>query len=137
LPPGELLAEQMPRQFAAPSHRFIRDVAGALFPEIINFVGYQPLVSAASDYVRLLGPLGEVTAWETEYVQPLAPVGEGHPVRAFTQSTAMRPIAEALTPAQMQDFKAAYDKALEAAYPAAADGSVLFPFRRVFFILKV
>lgn len=137
LEPGGVLAVQMPRQFGAPSHRFLRDIAGSMFPDKFDFSRYAAPVAPAADYLRMLRPLGQVAAWETDYVQHLAPTEGEHPVRAFTKSTAMRPIAEALSKSEMAAFLAAYDAALSAAYPPEADGSVLFPFRRVFFTLKV
>ena len=85
----------------------------------------------------MLAPLGRVSAWETEYVQRLDPVDQGHPVRAFTGSTAMRPFLEHLTPDEAAQFTAAYDAALSSAYPVQPDGSALFPFRRCFFVLEM
>ena len=79
---------------------------------------------------------GEVQAWTTDYIQMLEPVPQGHPVRAFTVSTAMRPFVAGLPQAERQAFVAAYDAALAEAYPALPDGRVLFPFTRVFFILE-
>ena len=137
LAPAGVLAVQMPRQFLAPSHRFLRDIAAGMFPDRFDFSQYQPPVAPAVTYHEMLAPLGRVTAWETEYVQRLQPVGEGHPVRAFTGSTAMRPFAETLSAAEAAQFTAAYDAALASAYPLAADGSSLFPFRRCFFVLEM
>jgi trans-aconitate 2-methyltransferase len=137
LAPGGVLAVQMPRQFMAPSHRFLRDIAAAMFPDRFEFAHYVPPVAPAVDYHAMLQPLGAVDAWETDYIQRLATTVGQHPVQAFTASTAMRPILEKLTEAETAAFVAAYDAALGAAYPLHADGSVLFPFRRVFFTLKV
>lgn len=134
---GGVLAVQMPRQFLAPSHRFLRDIAGAMFPERFDFAGWQAPVATAAEYHALLSGLGTVEAWETEYVQRLEPVADGHPVRRFTESTAMRPFLEKLDAAGAAAFVAAYEEALAAAYPVEKDGSVLFPFRRVFFTLRV
>lgn len=134
---GGVLAVQMPRQFLAPSHRFLRDIAAALFPDRFDFTGWQVPVATAADYHAMLSPLGAVEAWETEYVQRLEPVTDGHPVRRFTESTAMRPFLGKLDEADGKRFVAAYEEALAAAYPLAEDGSVLFPFRRVFFTLRV
>lgn len=137
LAPGGVLAVQMPRQYGAPSHRFLRDIAQAQFPDRFDFTGWQPPVAPAADYWQMLAPLGRVTAWESEYVQRLDPVAEGHPVRAFTGSTAMRPYLDKLTDAEAAVFCAAYDAALGAAYPLMPDGAALMPFRRVFFVLEV
>ena len=137
LPAGGTLAVQMPRQYFAPSHRFLRDIAAATYPDRFDFHGWQSPVAMALDYERMLAPLGQVAAWETEYVQRLAPCADMHPVRAFTASTAMRPFVEKLDAAESAAFVQAYEAALAAAYPLEADGSVLFPFRRVFFTLVV
>ena len=134
--PGGVLAVQMPRQYFAPSHRFLRDIAAALFPDRFD-AAFEPTVQTAAVYWEMLSPLGQVEAWETDYVQHLDAAENMHPVRAFTQSTAMRPFVEKLTEAEAETFVSAYDKALASAYPVLADGSALLAFRRVFFVLKV
>jgi trans-aconitate 2-methyltransferase len=58
-------------------------------------------------------------------------------VRHFTQSTAVRPVAERLDSDELAAFLAAYDAALAKAYPAELDGTVLMPFRRLFFVLSL
>lgn len=137
LQPGGTLAVQMPRQYGAPSHRFLRDIAAEMFPDRFDPAGWRPPVWTPIEYHSLLRPLGRVSVWETDYVHCLAPVPHGHPVRAFTEATAMRPFAEKLTADEWRTFVARYESALEAAYPAEADGSLLFPFRRLFFTLTV
>ena len=47
----------------------------------------------------------------------------------------MRPFRDRLTAAEGAAFTARYEEALPAAYPAEPDGGVLFPFRRLFFVL--
>ena len=74
--------------------------------------------------------------WETSYLQVLSSVEEGHPVRHFTQSTAMRPFASALSRQDFRKFLNAYDAALSEAYPLADDGSVSFQFQRLFIVLS-
>jgi trans-aconitate 2-methyltransferase len=113
LAPGGVLAVQMPRQYFAPSHRFLRDIAAALFPDRFDFSNYDAPVLQ------------------------LDPITTMHPVRAFTQSTAMRPYVQKLTQPEVQIFTAAYDQALIGTYPLLPDGSCLMPFRRVFFTVKV
>jgi trans-aconitate 2-methyltransferase len=137
LAPKGILAVQMPRQFLAPSHQLLRDIAVAMFPGRFNFGPYTPPTAPAVDYHGMLSPLGCVSAWETDYIQQLAPVSEGHPVRAFTESTAMRPFLERLSEAEAAQFIAAYDAALTSAYPLQPDGGALFPFRRCFFVLEM
>jgi trans-aconitate 2-methyltransferase len=78
-----------------------------------------------------------VSVWETDYVQRLDSKGEGHPVRRFTEATVMRPFVEKLTPVEVRAFGDRYEQALAAAYPVENDGSVLFPFKRLFFTLTL
>lgn len=134
LAPGGVLAVQMPRQGEAPSHRLLREVSAGLFPA--RALPPQSPVLQAGDYAELLLPLGEVRAWTTDYIQMLDPVPEGHPVRAFTESTAMRPFVAAMSADEARAYVAAYDAALADAYPALPDGRVLFPFTRIFFVLE-
>ncbi len=134
LAPGGVLAVQMPRQGGAPSHRLLAEVAERLFPG--RFPMARTPVLQAGEYAELLLPLGEVRAWTTDYIQMLDPVPEGHPVRAFTESTAMRPFVAGLTDEETRAYVAAYDTALAGVYPALPDGRVLFPFTRIFFVLE-
>lgn len=134
LAPAGVLAVQMPRQGDAPSHRLLRDVYTTLFPG--RALPPPSPVLPAADYAEMLLPIGEVRAWTTDYIQLLDPVAKGHPVRTFTESTAMRPFVKALAEDERRAFVAAYDAALATAYPALPDGRVLFPFTRVFFILE-
>lgn len=136
LAPGGVLAVQMPRQFMAPSHRFLRDIAVALFPDRFDFAQYDPPVQPAAAYWEMLSPLGQVEAWETEYVQRLEAAADMHPVRAFTRATAMRPFVDKLSEAEAEVYVSAYDKALASAYPLLPDGSALMAFRRVFIVLE-
>ena len=136
LMPGGALAVQMPRQYFAPSHRFLRDIAVALFPDRFE-TSFDAPVQTAVVYWEMLSRLGQVEAWETDYIQHLGPAEGMHPVRAFTQATAMRPFVERMDAGEQAAFQSSYDKALASAYPLANDGSALMPFRRVFFVLKV
>jgi trans-aconitate 2-methyltransferase len=136
LAPGGVLAVQMPRQFAAPSHRLLWSVAAELFPDRFAAVPPDPTVGLPESYARLLHDSADVTVWETEYVQRLAPAETGHPVRHFTQSTAMRPILARLSEGEATRYIAAYDAQLLIPYPLEFDGTVLFPFRRLFFTVR-
>ncbi len=131
---GGVLAVQMPGQDDAPSHRLIFDTADVLWPGRFNAPPVK--VQTAEWYADLLQPLGSVTAWETRYVQHLAPVAAGHPVRHFTEGAAMGPYLNMLMPDEQARLIDAYDAALADPYPLRPDGSVFFSFRRVFFVLR-
>ncbi len=127
LAPGGTLAVQMPGNFLAPSHRLLRDLAQRLFPDRFDLAGYAPPVLPPDRYWHLLSPLGRTTLWETEYLQVLDAVPEGHPVRAFTASTALRPFLEPLSADEAARFVAAYDDALRQAYPCLPTAVPCFP----------
>jgi trans-aconitate 2-methyltransferase len=137
LVPGGVLAVQMPRQYGAPSHRFLRDFSAEMFPDRFDLAAWLAPVAPPVDYHRMLAPFGRIDVWETDYVQRLGPVADGHPVRRFTESTAMRPFLDKLSAPEAAEFVARYDAALGSAYPVETDGSVLFPFRRLFLVLTV
>lgn len=134
---GGVLAVQMPNQFSAPSHKTLRDVAQDLYADRFDFEDWQSPVATPQIYAEMLSPLGEVSVWQTDYIQRLERVETGHPVRHFTQSTALRPFADKLTEAELVTFIAAYEAVLRRDYPAQNDGSVRFPFKRLFFTLAV
>lgn len=136
LAPGGVLAVQMPRNHGQPSHRLLREIAPAMFPGRFAALPETP-VGAPADYWRLLARHAAVSIWETDYLQHLGPVAEGHPVRGFTESTAMRPWLAPLSPDEAADLTAAYDAALEAAYPPLPDGGALFSFRRLFLVARI
>jgi trans-aconitate 2-methyltransferase len=134
LPPGGVLAFQVPGNFSAPSHTLLHDLRNG--PRWRGRVG-APARSAAvlepAGYLAALAPLGcEVDAWETTYLHVLQ--GED-PVLDWTLGTALRPVLTALAddPEARDAFLAEYRDALRAAYPPAAHGTV-FPFRRLFVV---
>lgn len=137
LAPGGTLAIQMPRQNSAPSHRLLWDFATDMFPDRFDPAEAALRVAAPVDYWRLLCPLGQVDIWETEYLQRLDPVAGAHPVRRFTEATAMRPVLSRMSAQEISKFLTRYEAALSSVYPVEADGSVLFPFRRLFIVLSV
>lgn len=135
LAPGGTLAVQMPANFLASSHVLLRGVAADLWPDRFAAGAYVPPVQPAQRYLSLLAPLGDMQGWETTYLMRLDATPTGHPVRWFTQSTAMRPFLDRLSPVEAAQLTGAYDLALSTAYPAEPDGSVIFPFSRLFFLL--
>ncbi|MAM60996.1 methyltransferase domain-containing protein [Maritimibacter sp. UBA3975] len=135
LPERGALAVQMPRQYDEPSHKLLRDLAEDMFPDRFDFADWAPPVAPPQDYAAMLDPLGDVRAWETTYVQDLAPVAGSHPVRQFTRSTVMRPFVAEMTETEAARYNSAYDALLARHYPARENGNVHFPFKRVFFVL--
>ncbi len=133
---GGTLAVQMPHQNNAPSHRVWLSLAEELFPGRVK-PEVSPGVMKPPHYFHLLAGLGRFSLWETEYYQVLGADESGHPVRRYTESTYARPILEALEPDEQAVLIRRYEEVMEKAYPRGADGTVLFPFRRMFFTLTV
>ncbi|MGC4771309.1 trans-aconitate 2-methyltransferase [Micromonospora sp. DT44] len=138
LPAGAWLAMQVPGNFDAPSHRALREVAGlpAWRAELAPLQRADP-VDDPADYADLLTTAGcAVDAWETTYVHllPADPAAD-HPVLAWMEGTALRPVRAALDAAGWSAFRAELGVRLDAAYPVR-HGQVSFPFRRVFVVAR-
>ncbi|MFI1538816.1 trans-aconitate 2-methyltransferase [Streptomyces anandii] len=133
LRPGGTFAFQVPGNFAAPSHRLMRDLAGsARFRDRLDGVlRHEDAVHEPAAYLERLTALGcTADVWETTYVHLLH--GED-PVLDWVKGTGLRPVLTALAdePAVRDAFLAEYRSALRAAYPAGPQGTP-FPFRRIF-----
>ncbi|MCA0873171.1 methyltransferase domain-containing protein [Seohaeicola saemankumensis] len=134
--PGGTLAVQVPHQNPAPSHRLWHSLVEAHYPGRFEPAG-APGILDPVDYHRILSPLGRLDLWQTEYFQQLPAADDGHPVRLFTQSTFARPVLASLREDEAAALCRIYDAEIAAHYPLAPDGTVLFPFRRLFFTLYI
>jgi trans-aconitate 2-methyltransferase len=135
LAPGGVLAVQMPRNFSAPSHTLIAVSAreGRWRDKLAPLLGEAPVAEPQS-YYALLAPLASsLDIWESEYLQVLS--GDD-PVKEWTKGTWLMQFLDRLQPDERADFEADYARRLRAAYPRQADGSTLFPFKRLFIVLQ-
>jgi len=135
LAPNGVLAVQMPRNFAAPSHTLMTETAasGPWRHRLVPLLRPAP-VAAPDFYYDLLAPrAAALDIWETEYLQVLE--GE-NPVKEWTKGTWLGPLLAALDEPERSRFEAAYAERIAAAYPRRADGRTLFPFRRLFIIAR-
>ncbi len=133
---GGTLAVQLPHQNNAPSHRVWLTLVEEMFPNRELNLDLPGVLKPVA-YEEMLAPKGRFRLWETEYYQRLAAEAGSHPVRRFTESTYARPILAALDPDEREALIKRYEEVMHAAYPVRADRSVLFPFRRLFFVLTV
>ncbi len=136
--PGGVMAVQMPDNFRAPSHQALFESA-SLAPwreRLAPHVRRAP-VAAIAAYHEWLEPLAaSLDLWTAEYLQWLPKRADGeHPIVAWTRGTALVPFVAALEVRRArQGFVDAFAARIEAAYPRRGDGSVLFPFRRIFIV---
>lgn len=131
--PGGVFAVQMPTNFAAPQQTAIGEVvrAGAWRHRLEPLLRETPVAAPRVYYDLLTAQGASVDVWETEYVHVLR--GED-PVLEWTKGSALRPLLAALDPAEREDFEERYAALLRSAYPPRADGTTLFPFRRLFIV---
>jgi trans-aconitate 2-methyltransferase len=134
--PGGVLAVQMPRNFTAPSHTLVADVArtGPWRDKLVPLLRSDP-VAVPEFYYDLLKPrVAELDIWETEYLQVLQ---GSDPVAEWTRGTWRRPLLAALDDTECRLFEAEYRKRIAAIYAPRRDGNTLYPFRRLFIVARV
>jgi trans-aconitate 2-methyltransferase len=131
---GGALAVQMPDNLDEPSHRLMREVAGA-GPWAAKLKDAANARAARHDpgwYFRLLrAHTSHVDVWRTTYHHPLA---GAHAVVEWVKGTGLRPFIDPLDESEREAYLARYEAAIAEANPAEADGTVLLPFPRLFFV---
>jgi trans-aconitate 2-methyltransferase len=133
--PGGVLAIQMPRNFSAPSHTLIAETAdaGSWKLKLEPLLGPPPVAPPERYYAWLAPACAEIDIWETEYLHILQ---GADPVKEWVKGTWLKQFLDRLDPSEQPAFEADYAKRLRAAYPPQADGSTVFPFRRLFLVLR-
>ncbi|MCH7957955.1 MAG: trans-aconitate 2-methyltransferase, partial [Proteobacteria bacterium] len=133
LRPGGVLAVQMPRNYAEPSHTCMAEAAeaGPWRARLDAVLRLRPVASPEA-YYDMLAPLARtLDIWETVYTHVLE--GE-NPVVEWTRGSALKPLLDALEDDERPAFLAQYTTRIRAAYPRRGDGTTLFPFRRLFIV---
>ena len=138
LSPGSWMAFQLPSNFETPSHSAVRAIARREhFAKIMRDIPFRAgaVVHPPGQYASLLLDAGcRVDVWETTYLHQLT--GE-HPVLEWITGTALVPVRERLDDKGWEQFRQELIPLLDDAYPARADGTTIFPFRRVFIVAEV
>lgn len=136
LPAGGVLAVQMPDNLDAPSHRLMRDTAaaGPWAGKLAGAAAARDVLAAPGGYYDALAPLcRRIDLWHTTYRHVLDGV-DG--IVEWVQGTGLRPFLAPLGDEERAAYLAEYRARLAEAYPAQADGRVLFPFRRLFLVAE-
>jgi trans-aconitate 2-methyltransferase len=131
---GGSLAVQTPDNLAEPSHRLMQEVAaaGPWAGKLAGAATARAERASADWYFRLLrAHTPRVDIWRTTYFHPLA---GPRAVVEWVKGTGLRPFLEPLEPAERLDYLARYEAAIARVYPADANGTVLLPFPRLFFV---
>lgn len=132
LAPGGTLAVQMPANFDQPSSVIMHRLAAELGLE--GLLRLEPVASPRAYYRLLARPGREVEIWTTEYLHVLT--GED-PVVEWVRGTGLRPVLDHLSDEEGAVFLSRYSTAIRQAYPPEPDGTTLFPFRRMFVIVRL
>lgn len=132
--PGGALAIQVPAHYDSPLHREILDVSrdpawtGRMDGARAALTNHPP-----EFYYDLLGPRARrLDLWQTTYYHVLAgPEG----VLEWFRGSGLRPFLEALADDEERlRFEALLLERYKSTYPRRADGRILFPFLRLFFV---
>jgi len=136
LRPGGVLAMQMPRNHGEPSHTAIYDAveAGPWRDRLLPLIRLSPVAEPEAYASMLLPIVSSVDIWETVYLHMLP---GNNPVVEWTSGTGLRPVLGALQGQERTDFLTDYAKRVAGAYPPRADGTTIFPFRRLFVVATV
>jgi len=86
-------------------------------------------------YYDVLSALSsDIDLWETHYYHVME---NHHSIVQWYSSTGLRPYLNRLdSVSDQEEFLAEFENALNVAYPIQNDGSVLFPFTRIFFLAR-
>jgi trans-aconitate 2-methyltransferase len=131
---GGAFAAQVPANLDGFAHRVMRDIAArpawrAFFPHPVR----EWFVHEPAFYYDVLAPdAAVVDLWVTDYYHVMP---DAAAIVEWYKGTGLRPFLDLLPTAEDQArFLQDYLTAVAGAYPAQTNGSVLFPFRRLFFI---
>ncbi|MGB1014286.1 MAG: methyltransferase domain-containing protein [Nannocystaceae bacterium] len=133
LAPGGVLAIQMPRNFARPSHQLATRAAreAGVFEQLQHLFRPPPTHESAVYYDILAPHCQALDIWETDYLQPLTGV---NPVAEWTGGSWLRPFAAALDGADRAKFVQTYQDLVARAYPPRSNGHTLLPYLRLFIV---
>ncbi|HEX2649413.1 MAG TPA: methyltransferase domain-containing protein [Burkholderiales bacterium] len=133
--PGGWLAVQMPRNFEAPSHATITEAIeqGPWRAKLLPHLRRKPTQDPAFYWKALRGRTSMLDIWECEYLQVL---GGENPVAEFTKGSWLKQFLDRLQEPEKSAFEADYRSRVIKKYEKQADGSTLFPFRRLFIVAQ-
>jgi trans-aconitate 2-methyltransferase len=135
LAPHGALAVQMPDNLDGPAHRLMREIAqdGPWAVKLAGAAAARTPLASVDWYYDSLQPLcARVDFWRTTYFHPLA--GGAAAIVDWFKGSGLRPFIEPLNDAERSAYLERYTAAIAQAYPPAANGSILLPFPRLFFL---
>lgn len=136
LAPGGVLAVQMPDNWQESTHALMREVA-AQSPWREALAAHTPArvpIGSVAQYYDWLAPFADsVDVWHTVYQHVMdGPAA----IVQWLRSTGLKPFVDPLPAALADSFLAEYERRIDAAYPARADGKRLLAFPRLFLVAR-
>jgi trans-aconitate 2-methyltransferase len=134
LPPGGVLAVQMPDNTNEPALMLMEKVAaiGPWAAAIAQAGGARYVLPRPGDYYDLLRPLcRHIDIWHTHYNHII----ENHAgVVEWFKGSSLRPFLAPLDAGMRETFTASYTDEIRLAYPVRSDGKVMLKFPRLFIV---
>jgi trans-aconitate 2-methyltransferase len=133
---GGVLAIQMPDNRSEPSHQLMRELASeapynAYIPDAHNM---RSAILPLASYYDLLAPQAEaIDVWHSIYQHPMASAAS---IVEWVRGTGLKPFIERLPVSLQPDFLAEYERRIDGAYAARADGRRLLAFPRLFIVAR-
>lgn len=133
LEPGGALAFQIPSSTYALVRQLIHQISHApKWNERLASARNSLTMHSPALYYDILAPLSHrIDLWETEYFHVLP---SHQAIIEWMQGTGLRPFLHPLTATEQNEFLSELLQQVEMGYPLQRDGTVLFPFRRMFAI---
>lgn len=133
--PAGWLAIQMPYNFSAPSHTCVVDAIeqGPWRAKLEPHLRRRPVAEPQRYWQLLQDKTAGLEIWETQYLQVLK--GE-NPVAEFVKGSWLKQFLDRLQEPERSAFETDYRARVRTAYPVEANGSTLFPFRRLFIVAQ-
>lgn len=135
LAPGGVLAVQMPDNLDQPSHAAMREIAAdpRYAAQIGDAAALRSRILPAEGYYDLLARDAEVDVWRTIYCHRM---DDPAAIVQWLRATGLRPFLDRLDAPLQAQFLADYERRIDAAYPARADGRRLLAFPRLFVVAR-
>ncbi len=135
LRPGGALAVQMPDNLQTPAHSLMRELAaaGPWSAKLTEAVAARTAIAAPVWYYDLLqAGCVRVDLWYTVYHHVLR--GGATAIVDWFKGSGLRPFLAPLNAVEREHYLERYTAAIAEHYPTRADGTVLLPFPRLFFV---
>ena len=132
---GGSLAVQMPDNLDEPAHRLMRELASVApwSNKLAAAAGARVPIEGAEWYYNLLrSSCSRLDVWRTTYYHPLA--GGENAIVEWFKGSGLRPFLDPLDEGERAAYLMRYSAAVNRAYPALSDGTVLLPFPRLFIV---